>query len=59
MPAVAAWTKAVVANFVELSAADWVTPVVPVGSTGVPVKVGEFLSAFPSTVACKAVPIVA
>lgn len=33
-------TKAVVASFVVLSAAVCVTPVVPVGSEGVPVKAG-------------------
>ena len=57
--AVACWTKAVVANFTELSPELWVTPIVPVGKVGVPVKVGEALSAFASTAACKATPAVA
>ena len=34
-------TKAVVATAVELSPAVWVTAIVPVGSVGVPVSVGE------------------
>ena len=57
--AVDCWTKAVVANLVELSVDVCVMAVVPVGKTGVPVKVGEFLSAFASTAACKAIPCVA
>ena len=59
MPAVACWTNAVVANLVELSDPACVTPIVPAGKTGLPVNVGEFLSALPSTVACNAAPIVA
>ena len=59
IPAVACWTKAVVASFVELSTAGCVTPIVPVGRTGVPVNVGDALSAFPSTAVCKAIPVVA
>ena len=39
-------TYAVVANFVLLSLALCVTAVVPVGSDGVPVNVGEARSAF-------------
>ena len=34
-------TNSVVASLVELSAANCVIPVVPVGKTGIPVKVGE------------------
>ena len=45
--------------FVELFPNVCVTPVVPVGKLGVPVNVGEFLSAFASTEACKAIPEVA
>ena len=57
--AVACWTKAVVAMLVLLSPGVCVTAIVPEGKTGVPVKVGEFLSAFASTEACKAIPAVA
>ena len=45
-PAVASWTKAVVANLVELSVEVCVLAVVPVGKDGVPVNVGEFKGAF-------------
>ena len=48
-PAVASWTKAVVANFVELSVEVCVLAVVPVGNEGVPVNVGEFIGAAPVT----------
>jgi hypothetical protein len=48
-PAVASWTKAVVANFVELSVEVCVLAVVPVGNEGVPVNVGEFKGAAPVT----------
>ena len=41
MPARAVDTKAVVANAVVLLPAVWVTPMVPVGNEGVPVRVGE------------------
>ena len=44
--ALAAATKAVVANAVVLLPAVWVTPMVPVGNVGVPVKVGEAIGAF-------------
>ena len=57
--AVAACTKAVVAILALLSAPFWVTAMVPVGKLGVPVKTGEFLSAFASTAACKAIHFVA
>ena len=57
--AVAACTKAVVAIFVVLSPGVCVTAMVPVGKLGVPVNTGEFLSAFASTAACKAMPWVA
>ena len=45
----AAVTKAVVANAVVLLPAVWVTPIVPVGKDGVPVKVGEARGAAPVT----------
>ena len=45
-------TYAVVANFTELSLRACVTPVVPVGKTGNPVKVGETKFAFKSNAAC-------
>ena len=48
-PAVASWTKAVVANFVELSVEVCVLAVVPVGNEGVPVNAGEFNGAAPVT----------
>ena len=48
-PAVASWTKAVVANLVELSVEVCVLAVVPVGNDGVPVNVGEFNGAAPVT----------
>ena len=39
-------TNSVVANAVVLLPAVWVTPMVPVGNVGVPVKVGEAIGAF-------------
>ena len=57
--ATCASTYLVVASLVELSPKVCVTPVVPVGKIGVPVNVGESLSAFASTEACKAMPVVA
>ena len=57
--AVSNWTNSVVASLVELSLADCVTPTVPAGKLGVPVNIGEFLSAFASTAACNAIPCVA
>ena len=44
----AAVTKEVVASFVELSPVACLTPIVPVGSVGVPVKEGETKGAFKS-----------
>ena len=43
----AAVTKAVVASAVVLLPGDWVTPIVPVGRVGVPVKVGLARLALP------------
>ena len=57
--AVAVCTNSVVASLVELSPADCVTPVVPRGRLGVPVNIGEFLSALASTAACNTMPCVA
>ena len=57
--AIAPCTNAVVAMEVELLPGLCVTAVVPEGMEGVPVNMGEFLSAFASTAACKAIPIVA
>ena len=45
-------TYSVVANFVLLSFTACVTPLVPVGITGSPVKVGEFKFAFKSNAVC-------
>lgn len=47
--AVASWTKAVVANLVELSVEVCVLAVVAVGNEGVPVNAGEFKGAAPVT----------
>ena len=50
-------TNSVVASLVELSFANWVIPVVPVGKLGVPVKVGEAKGAFKSKAVCAALEI--
>jgi hypothetical protein len=49
----AAVTNAVVASAVVLLPGDCVTPIVPVGRVGVPVKVGEAKFDFRSSAACK------
>jgi hypothetical protein len=51
----AAVTKAVVASAVVLLPGDCVVAIVPVGSVGVPLKVGEAKFDFRSSADCKSV----